>query len=320
MKIYASDLLDITQVLTGNILEIADAHTTAGVDTSTAQGLIITGGNANRWIKGTGQEAVVTNDASGRVPIAVNSTDNTIDGASDADLFINSSYQQLDSGHVQIQQVGGGAANLTVTGDLVVLGDSSILEGADTITEAKYITVNTNVDDTGVVQNAAASEDGGILVQRETAIRQTSASSGTDGTHGGIRFDESTGRWQTATATTSTGGVQGDWTDIGSGSGTVDKYAETCTLAANGTIIAIISSNVDAGGASPTHSLAGSDFSVKTFIDDGVAYEEVIPEAIYNVHTAGSVEGAQRAIGTVVIKFPVLDVSSATNIRVVIKG
>lgn len=331
MKIYASDLVDITQILTGDILEIIDPHTTAGIATSgaqKAQGLIIRGDD-DKFLNGTGQEVVITNQNVGRIPVAVTSVGGTkaaiSDGGTIADGagFIDSSVLQDNDGHIIIRNGAAGAANLTVTGDLTVLGDNTILENVDTITEAKYIEVNTNVSDAGaVVTTGAASVDGGMLVQRETPIQQTSELSGTTGTHGGIRFKEgaSGGTWQTAVATTSDAGHNDDWTDIGSGSGTVDKYAQTCELAANGTIIAIIPGTTEAGGTSPVHTLNGSDFSVKTFIVGSVAYEEVIPEAIYNVHAAGSLEGAQRTVGTVVIKFPVLDASNMTDIRVVIKG
>ena len=338
MKIYASDLVDITQVLTGDILHIADAHTTAGVATtggSAAEGLIIATGDDDKFLNGTGQEVVITNTTVGRMPVAVQSADGTkgtipSGAATNTNAgggFIDSSILQDNSGHITIRVGASDPANLTVTGDLIVLGTNTILESADTITEAKYLEVNTNINDTtgAVVTSGAITADGGVLVQRNAPIQQTSASSGTAGTHGGIRFKEDTqanggGRWQTTVATTNDGGADGDWVNIGSGSGTVDKYAQTCELAANGTIIAVVPGSTEAGGTSPVHTLSGSDFSVKVFEVGTFTYEEIIPEAIYNVHAAGTVEGAARTVGTVVIKFPVLNTTQVTNIRVVIKG
>ena len=331
MKIYASDLEDITQVLTGNILEIKDAHTIAGVDISganKANGLIIAGGDVDKFVSGTGQELSITNASIGRLPVAVLSTNGSKGAVANSGTttsgggFIDSSILQDTSGHIIIRSGASTPANLTVTGDLIVEGDSSVLVTAETITEDPYIAVNVAIDSDGNPLATSTSADGGLLVQRETATAQPSAGSGTTGAYAGIRFDESAGQWQTTIGTTASGGADGDWVNIGSGSGTVDKYAETCSLAAGGTLIFITpdGGGTDEGGATPKHSLAGSDFSVKTFIEDGVAYEEVIPENVYNIHTDGTFEGATRTSGTVAIRFPVLSTGSVTNIRVIIKG
>ncbi len=326
MKVYSSDLLEITQVPTGHILEIADAHTTAGVDTSSVEGLVIAGGDVDRYITGTGQEKSITNESIGRLPVAVLSTDGTAGAVANSGTtttggaFIDSSILQDTSGHVIIRSGASTDANLTVTGNAIVEGDLTVL-GANTITnsttvatEDPYIAVNNSVNDTTGAITAPTTPNGGLLVAKvtETAAQASGAvSAGTGGTHAGIRYNEDTvanggGQWEVSVGVPAAGGVDANWTAIPLSSSGAQGYNVTV---ASGLTIGLL-------GVS-THGLSGTDFIIKVYETATNTYTEVIPEDIIVARVAASIEGATRAVGDILIKFPA-DSGGDRTFRVVV--
>ena len=291
MKIYASDLTNVTEVLTGDLLSIVNPNTSG---TGASQGLRITGATANRWLQSSGQEAIITNTISGRIPVAVDQAAPAIDGVADANQFINSSVAQTSTGDVMIQKADASAANLTITGNLIVQGATTNVESTNLNVEDQYISVNRAFNASGAAVNPTSNEAGILMTQ-------------TNGSFAGFRYNGS--NFQTNTDTNADG-TSGTWTNLATGSGTVNAHAEnfvTSTSAATThTVLAT------------THGLAGSDFTVSVYdIDTTDIKTLVIPETVtVGSNASGSGAGLE---GTVTITLPNLG-SPAKNFRVVIKG
>ena len=221
--------------------------------------------------------------------------------------LVDSVITQDTSGHVTIGATGAGnTRNLTVTGDLTVNGTTTTVNSTTVNIDDKYLAIN------NAAGGGSTTADGGLLVTLATAVQQPSETSGTTGTHAGIRYDESTQRWQTTIGTTVNGGADGDWEDIGAGA--VNVYAADITFANNATSVTV---------AAGTHGLPGTDLTISLYeyvdssgdrVDDGtssvVGKSSIIPENIL-IHTT-------TTPGNIVISMPAETGSQVY--RLVVKG
>ena len=319
MKIYSSDLHEITEVLAGNVLSVVNPNATGAAATD---GFRIVNGNANLFLDGQGKQELHTNTISGRIPVAISAASAaTLDGGTlstnaDGGTFINSSITQNASGHVTIQGAGSGspAANLTVSGNLIVQGTTTNIETTDLLIEDKYIQVNRALDDAGT-GDVTPTEDGGVLVTRAAAGEQpTGAASNVLGTHAGIRYNEGDNRWEVATAVPDTGGADGDWTAIPLTGGNAGFFTTSRTIAAG-------SANTTFTITASDHGLSGSTFSVQVY-DLTVANTktQIIPENI-GVGTLASGSGGAGASleGTITVTMPA-DASNARTFHIAVTG
>ena len=160
-------------------------------------------------------DLVVQQDFSaiGTIPVSADA-DNNLTGSGTVTQFIDSALSQTGSGAGSTVTAAG---NFTITGNLTVSGDRTILNTAQSVTEDKYIVVNTVATADGT-EPVAATQDGGLLVRRAINTNQASNDPSTPnslGTHAGIRFNEGSGAWEVSAATTTGGGVDADWTELG---------------------------------------------------------------------------------------------------------
>ncbi len=181
------------------------------------------------------------------------------------------------------------ANDLTVTGDLIVSGDTITANVGELLVEDKYIVAN--------YSTATTTADGGLLVQKAAATAST-AGAGL-GTHAGIRYNESENVWETSVSTPSGTINDADWTAIGAGAGTVNKFAADITFAADIATVTIAAgtagTQVNTGGnAALRHGLVqDGDYTISIYeyvnssgarVDDGQTSVQgrslIIPENI----------------------------------------
>ena len=121
------------------------------------------------------------------------------------------------------------AFDLTVWGNLTVEGTTTTVNSGTVTIEDKYLAINT--PDSG----STVTPDGGLLVTLATATTSTEGAG--MGTHAGIRYDESASEWQISQGTPATGGVDANWSAIGTADAGVDQIIAGQGLRADGTLV-----------------------------------------------------------------------------------
>ena len=170
-----------------------------------------------------------------------NNTNNTIPILSNSSgtSYIDSSITQDGSGHVSIGATGGGNdRNLTVWGNLIVQGATTTVNTNTIDVEDQYITTA----HTDLTADKSATP-GGIFVEHEI----TGTSGTQEVTYAGLRYGNGNGSgfaWETTNDATSDNGLTGTWTAIGSGAGTVNKFAADISFADGATSVTVAAGTV----------------------------------------------------------------------------
>lgn len=257
---------------------ITDASTTVG-------GLAL--GTANAGVSVNLDSLVRVNPSDNTVPLK----DNTTGG------FDDSIITQAGAAGSELVTIGGAltvggnslATDFAVTGNSVLTGNLTVtgttrLEG-DTIHVGSEITTHT--DSYIEVGNATigspfTAQSGGLVVVKTATLDGSDNATDDGATGAGIRYNQAANQWEinndiASLASTASINADTSWVAIGSGSGNVQKYAETFVLQG---------STLTGGTAETSHTVSAATHNVSATTNTGTQSDQTIYDLTVTIYEA----------------------------------